>query len=384
MINIKGNKECCGCHACYSICPKNAITMKEDEKGFKYPIINKTKCIDCGLCEKICPIINRIDDEKKNIEIYACYNKNAEERINSSSGGIFILLAKKIIKMGGVVFGAELDDNFNVIHSFAETEEDIKKFMGSKYVQSTIGNTYKKAKEFLDEGKYVLFTGTPCQIEGLKSYLQKKYDKLYTQDIICHGVPSPIVWNKYKEYREKVDGEQPQKIYFRNKDNGWRLYNMKFIYKNGTYMENQTKDSFIQAFLKNTILRDSCYNCSFKKKYRNSDITIADYWGVQKIHPDIFDDKGTSLVIVNSIKGEKLFHLIKDEMQYQETNLDEALKYNPAMIKSVNKDNNREMFFENIDKLDFDKLVKKYTYQPHILEKIISNIKAIIKKVIRR
>ena len=246
-------------------------------------------------------------------------------------------------------------------------------------MQSSINDAYKKAKEFLEKDRYVLFTGTPCQIEGLKKYIQKDYEKLYTQDIICHGVPSPKVWKKYLEYRESEDKEKPQNISFRNKDNGLKLFNIKFEYLKSKYKQNQNKDIYMQAFLKNTSLRDSCYNCSFKKKNRISDITLADFWGIENVLPEMDDNKGTSLVIVNSIKGQELFEKIKDNIGFKKVDLEDAIKYNKSMIESAKKDKNREKFFENLDKMKFDKLVKKYTYKRGIIRKILSRIKRIFK-----
>lgn len=383
MELLKEKKDCSGCSACFNICPKNAIEMKEDEKGFKYPVIDQTKCINCGLCRNSCPVLKDLKQNNE-IEAYACYNRNIEERLKSSSGGIFILIARKIIERKGVVFGACLDEEFKVKHSYAETIEELNKFMGSKYVQSTIGGMYKKAKEFLDNGRYVLFTGTPCQIEGLKSYLNKEYYKLYTQDIICHGVPSPLVWEKYKNYRENKDKKKPINISFRNKENGWYKFNMKFSYLTNHYKKSQSKDLFMKAFLKNTILRDSCYDCHFKKKNRNSDITLADYWGIQNVHKNLFDNKGTSLLIINSDKGKKIFEIIKEELIYEKTELDVAIKYNPSMIKSVNADPNREKFFKNINNMEFDKLVDKYTIKfkkISIIKRILRKGKSIVNKI---
>lgn len=384
MIEIKEKDKCCGCHACISACPKEAIIMKEDKYGFKYPVVDKDKCINCGICKKVCPIINKNREDTNEPEALVCVNNNETERLNSSSGGIFILLAKEIIKRKGIVFGASFDKDFNVAHTYASTEKELEKFMGSKYVQSTIGETYKIAKEFLDNDKYVLFTGTPCQIEGLKSFLNKDYKKLYTQDVICHGVPSPLVWNKYKEFRKEKDGNNPKKVSFRNKDNGWKAFNMMFLYNDGEYKQDLSKDPYMQAFLKNTSLRDSCFNCSFKKKKRASDITLADYWGVNKKHPEYDDDKGSSLVIIHSPKGKELFDSINKDLKYEKTNLDGALVYNTAMTKSVIKDNNREKFFENLDSLEFDELVKKYTYQLPIYREAINKVKKIIKRILHK
>ena len=277
MLEIENKEKCSGCHACYSVCPTKAIEMVKDEKGFKYPVIDQPKCVNCHLCEKTCPIINKkiVDNEPK---AYSCYNKNNEVRSKSSSGGIFTLIASKILEKNGVVFGASFNNKFMVEHIYVEKEEELYKIRGSKYLQSIIGDSYKQAKKFLEEGRYVLFTGTPCQIEGLLSYLNKDYENLITQDIICHGVPSPKVWNKYLEYREKEDGEIPLEINFRSKENGWKNYNLKFRYNGHEYKNNQNTDKYMQAFLKNVSLRESCYNCSFKKINRLSDITLADFW----------------------------------------------------------------------------------------------------------
>lgn len=378
MNTICDKNLCTGCTACFNICPNNAIYMEESSEGFTYPVIDKEKCISCGLCTKVCPILNNVKIENKPVA-YACINKDEKVRNLSSSGGIFTVLAEEILKNDGVIFGATFDEEYNVVHEYIEKKEDLEKLRGSKYVQSSINDTYKRTKEFLENNRYVLFTGTPCQIEGLKKYLQKDYKKLYTQDIICHGVPSPKVWKKYLEYRKNKDKQKPQNISFRNKDNGWKLFNTKFEYSKFEYKQNQNEDIYMQAFLKNTSLRNSCYNCSFKKKNRVSDITLADFWGIENVLPEMDDNKGTSLVIVNSNKGEEFFEKIKNNINYKEVDLDEAIKYNKSMIESVKQDKNRKKFFENLDKMKFDKLVKKYTYKRGIIKRIYSKIKNILK-----
>lgn len=380
MIEITDKTKCCGCHACYNICPKNAINMCEDEKGFKYPKVDKKKCIDCKLCEKVCPILNNEKIKNKPVA-YACINEDKEIRNQSSSGGIFTLIAEEILKKNGVVFGAAFDEDYNVVHDYIEKIEDLKKFRGSKYVQSSINNMYKKTKVFLNNGRYVLFTGTPCQIEGLKKYLQRDYDKLYTQDIICHGVPSPKVWKKYLEFREKIDKEKPKYISFRNKDDGWKLFNTKFEYSKFNYKKNQNEDIYMKAFLSNISLRDSCYKCSFKKKNRVSDITLADFWGIENVLPKMDDNKGTSLVIVNSIKGQEIFEKIKNSIILEKVNLDDALQYNKSMIESVNKNKNREKFFDDLDKVEFNKLVRKNMPESKLIRRIFRKIKKIVKSI---
>ena len=380
MIDIKEKDKCCGCYACYNICPKNAIEMKVDEKGFKYPFVNKDKCINCGLCEKVCPIINKtkIDNEPK---AYACINNDDKVRSASSSGGIFTLLAENILSKSGVVFGAAFDENMIVKHFMVDRPEDLYKFRGSKYVQSQIGDTYKLAKKALEEGKYVLFTGTPCQIEGLKSYLMKDYDKLYTQDIICHGVPSPLVWEKYKNGIEGKENDKIINVNYRNKENSWKLFDISINLKNGKIIKERAHTNlYMEVFLKNVCLRDSCYKCTFKCINRKSDITLADFWGIQRVKPEFDDDKGTSLVIVNSKKGQDLFESIKDKIRYEETDIKEAIKYNPSMITSVSLPNTRENFFKDINNMDIESAIKKNLPKEKLNVKV--KIKRSIKKVL--
>lgn len=385
MIKIEDKTKCCGCHACYNVCPKNAIEMIEDDKGFKYPNINEDVCINCNLCEKVCPVLKKVEVE--NIPVsYACYNKNEVVRKNSSSGGIFTLLAEKILEKNGVIYGASFNNEWLVEHIRIDNKNDLYKLRTSKYLQSSINVTYKQAKKDLDENRLVLFTGTPCQVNGFISYLNgKQYDNLYTQDIICHGVPSPKVWKKYLNYREKLDGQHPMRINFRQKDDGWNLFALLLQYSNNAYKTNHDDDLFMQAFLRNACLRDSCYNCSFKSKNRQTDITLADFWGVENVVPQFNDDKGTSLVIVNTKKGQEFFDDIKDYMIYQESDFEESLRPNPSMYKSVAKPKNQEYFFANLNKLDFDELVEKYTIKPKpatIIRRVLSKIKRIILQLI--
>lgn len=379
MEKIIEDKKCCGCYSCVNICPQNAIYMEEDNKGFNYPKIDSNKCINCGMCKKVCPVLNNKVEEEKKIKSYACYNVNLNQRLNSSSGGIFVLLAESVLNKGGVVFGAVFDEKFEVRHSYCENKNDLIKLLGSKYTQSIIGDSYKKVKEFLEEDRYVLFSGTPCQIEGLKAFLKKDYKKLYTQDIICHGVPSPRLWKKYLKYIENKYNQKIENVLFRNKDKGWSLYQVKILLEKKVYSKEFTKDYYMQAFLNNICLRDSCYECSFKKKYRNSDITLADYWGVRKIHPEFNDDKGVSLVVINSEKGKDLFDNIKDNLVFKDTNLEKALKYNIAMIKSADHCKNEKEFIEKMDSLKMDKLVKKYVPKPSLIRRVKNIIKKILK-----
>ncbi|MEG1834489.1 MAG: Coenzyme F420 hydrogenase/dehydrogenase, beta subunit C-terminal domain [Oscillospiraceae bacterium] len=381
MIEITNKAKCTGCNACQSVCPKSCISMKIDNEGFLYPIVNKELCVNCNLCEKICPIINKVDGQNEPIA-YGAYSKDKNVRLQSSSGGIFTLLAESVINRGGIVFGACFDKEFNVIHDFASDINGLSKFRGSKYVQSKTSDTYIRAKEFLDEKRLVLFTGTPCQIGGLKAYLQKDYNNLICQDIICHGVPSPMVWQKYIEYRKDIAKSNIDNINFRDKSEGWQNFSMKIEFASGSSdVQLLRNDLMIKSFLKNVSLRPSCYACSFKTLNRQSDITLADFWGIENVMPKMNDDKGTSLVIINSQKGQTLFDLIKDDIIFENTDLQKAISFNSAAIKSVPINNNRKGFFEDIDRLQFDELVNKYckentkTKAKRLIKGILSKLK---------
>lgn len=385
MIDLrnKNKKDCTGCHACYSICPQSCIFMETDNEGFWYPKVNYDKCINCGSCIEVCPIINKKTVTNKPLA-YACINKDETIRLESSSGGIFTLVAEQVIGNGGVVFGVGFDEDFKVVHSYVKNKEWLGEFRGSKYVQSKIGDTYKQAKDFLKQGREVLFTGTPCQISGLKSYLGRDYDNLFCMDNICHGVPSPKVWEKYVSYREHVASSKTRRIAFRHKDKGWTRYSVLFSFHNNTeYLRTRRHDLFMKAFLKDICLRPSCYSCQFKTLHRESDITLADFWGIQRILPDMDDDKGTSLIFVNSAKGQAMFQKIKDKMVYKEVDINQAALYNSAAIKSVEYNPKRESFFKELEKLPFDKLVNKYCTDK-ISVRIKRKIKFILYKVKNR
>lgn len=375
---------CTGCSACANICPKQSITMKPNVEGFLYPNIDNTKCINCNLCQRVCPINNNIEDTKVEPLSYAAKCKNTEIREKSSSGGAFTLIAESIISKGGVVFGAGYDEKFRVIHKVASTIEELSELRGSKYVQSVIGNAYKKTKEYLDNGIRVLFTGTPCQIGGLYAYLKKDYDNLYSQDIICHGVPSPMVWEKYLDYIETTTGAEVKGVSFRDKSNGWKQYSLKFqLNNNRVYCNKNIEDPYLRSFIMNMDLRKSCEKCAFKKIHRDADITLSDLWGVESMMPDWNDDKGVSCIMIHNRKGEELFELIKKDIDYSIVDFKQCLKNNPSMVNSVPYNFLRKGFFRDVNKLCFDRLHKKYcgngflSVQRRNAAKVIRKIKEI-------
>lgn len=374
MINIKNKVDCSGCFGCVSICPKECIEMKSDKEGFLYPKVDYKKCIKCGACDRVCLIKNDLKLNEVNIKAYACKNKNNEVRRNSSSGGIFYLLCEEVINKNGVVFGAAFDEKFEVKHMYAETLEECNKFRGSKYVQSLIGENYKKAKFFLESGRIVLFSGTQCQIKGLNLYLGKQYNNLITIDVVCHGVPSPKVFKIYKENLKKEFNAKITDIKFRDKKNGWKNYNYTVKFSDSQiFSENFTKNIYMKGFLKDLYLRPACYKCRAKNYKSGSDISLADYWGIEHKYPEFDDDKGTSLILLQSLKGRKILDSIIEKIDIIETDLDYAVKNNPAIIKSVNYNKKRSKFFKKIQCNDLESAIEK-TYKVTFADKCINKI----------
>ncbi|MBR5512191.1 MAG: Coenzyme F420 hydrogenase/dehydrogenase, beta subunit C-terminal domain [Bacteroidaceae bacterium] len=352
MTEFIEKHKCCGCSACMQACPKGCIAMREDKEGFLYPEVDKNQCIDCGLCEKVCPVL-LAKEKQKSFKVYAAKNTDEQIRIKSSSGGIFTLLAEKTIEEKGVVFGARFDDNWEVVHDYTETKEGIAFFRGSKYVQSKIGETYKQAKEFLKNGRKVLFTGTPCQIAGLKSYLRKEYGNLLAVEVICHGAPSPQIWREYlAETRgwQKITG-----IDFRDKSYGWKSY--------WTYIKGENTDivkekffnnAYMIGFLKNLYLRPSCYNCPFKISKSEADVTLGDFWGIENVMPQFDDDKGCSVVILHSPQYQELI----SATTHIETDLNSAIKGNPCLKGSVTEPANRDLFWFHYKKMGIKNAIR--------------------------
>lgn len=344
MIEIVDKQSCCGCAACVQCCPKHCISLQEDREGFLYPFVEKDDCINCHLCEKVCPFLN-VAKDKKPVVTLAAYNKNGQERQISSSGGVFILLAKNTLNKGGVVFGAVFDENWKVKHTYAETLEEVYPMLQSKYVQSDVGTTYQEAEHFLKSGRYVLYCGTPCQISGLNRFLKKKYARLTLVDFLCHGVPSPGVWRKYvtkelpKAARSAVVGKNTVLslslnsvptlggIEFRDKtQRGWKKYSFVVRQESAVQADknsvllsyNHNMNPYMKGFLSDIYLRPSCYQCKCKNGRSGNDLTLGDFWCVERLDDKIDDDKGLSLLLVNNADFTLPEGLYTKEFQYDE------------------------------------------------------------------
>lgn len=380
MINIQHKQDCCGCLSCVQRCPKQCISIYEDEEGFLYPKVDNSICIDCGLCEQVCPVLNQAE-ERKPIEVYAAKNPNEEIRKESSSGGIFTLLAEQTIDAGGVVFGVKWNEHFEAVHAYTETKEGLVDFRGSKYVQSQTGDTFKQAEEFLKQGRQVLYSGTPCQIVALKLYLKKEYDNLLTIDIICHGTPSPGVFRWYlseelqmtaarqnnkktkfsnpssitsiakADILAKEQGFKIKDIRFRDKQLGWKKFSFVFTLESLSSIQNNeisissplNENAFLRGFLANIYLRPSCYACPAKSGKSGSDITLADYWGINSLMPELDDDRGVSAITINSTKGQNALHSTDAKLYI--ASYENICANNPSLLFSCKIPEKRIIFF---------------------------------------
>ena len=348
MLELTKKQSCSGCHACANACPKQCIRMQADAEGFLYPEIDRSRCVDCHLCEKVCPILNgKCESAQAAQDAYAAYCKDDAVRKESSSGGIFTLLAEQVIDRGGVVFGAALsEDCRSVRHISAETKESLAALRGSKYVQSTIGTAFQEARAFLEAGRPVLFTGTPCQIGGLYAYLRKDYENLLTQDLVCHGAPSPKVWERYVRLRENKAGAKTKAVFFRSKVTGWKTYSLAFSFENGTdYSAGVREDPYMKGFLADLYLRPCCHACAFKTRQRQADITLSDFWGVQNVLPKLDDNLGTSVIWLHTEKGKALFQQIMPQLTCDKIEVEQAIVYNSAAVSSTREPAGRQQFW---------------------------------------
>ncbi|MBE6578293.1 MAG: 4Fe-4S dicluster domain-containing protein [Ruminococcaceae bacterium] len=352
---------CSGCGACSNICPFDCVKMESDEEGFEYPVVDYSACRHCGKCRYVCPVANKPLDDGISPIVYAVKHRDNEVRSNSSSGGAFTAIAERAIKQGGVVFGAGFSDDFKVLHKACFSIDALSELRGSKYVQSKISDVYEQANTFLKEGRKVLFTGTPCQIAGLYAYLGENDDNLTTMDFICHGVPSPEVWSRYLEEHESKTESRASSVSFRDKTLGWRNYSLKIHFdSNSSFCNPVGEDLFLKGFVANLYLRPSCSRCSFKQVHRQSDITVADFWGVDTVIPEFNDDKGISLVMLNTKKGAKVFNDILSTVDCCEVAFSAAIASNPLYGHSAAHHPCRDHFFERIHKLSISKNIERY------------------------
>lgn len=380
MISIKDKTQCCGCTACASICPQNAIAMVPDAMGFKYPEVDVSKCIECGLCEKVC-VFNDNYDKSLNLHepvIYAARHKNIHEIETSRSGAAFIAISDYVLDNGGIIYGVGYKDHFRVVHKRATTKEERNEFKGSKYVQSDLDGIFKQVKEDLKKGYTVLFSGTPCQTAGLNSYVGKKLrENLILVDIVCHGVPSPYIWRDYLTYIEKKYKSNVVKVNFRDKSRiGWSGHIESFVFENRNKIESVI---FRDLYFKHLISRPSCSVCHFANFNRPSDFTIGDYWGWNKISNDFnSDNKGCSLLFINSQKGHELFKIISNSLNLIQTKKHLCTQPNLEHPSIINANTNK--FIDDYQTKDFEKVISQYSVLS-FRSKIISLKKKIKRKI---
>jgi len=364
LFDIKG--DCCGCGACRLVCQVSAISMRDD-KGFEYPEINSDQCIECEQCVRVCPFKHppTLEGALERPISYAVKHKEDKVRMKSSSGGAFTAIAEALFELGdAVIYGAQYDQEFRVVHGCVDNFIDIQKFRGSKYVQSDIGDTFVEITRDLKEGKWVLFTGTPCQCAGLYNYLdctsidRKQFERLIICDIVCHGVSSPRVFDDHVKKLKRKYKAEIKSINFRYKPAGWRGYNFKVDFSSDKSVLSKD-DAYCMLFGRDYILRPSCFQCPFANTERKSDFTIGDFWGIEKHYSTFEDDKGVSLLLINSQKGLSILSIILARMDYLETELKKSLQHN--LQKPTLKPQMYEDFWRDYFEKGYDAVIRKYT-----------------------
>lgn len=385
MITIKSNVDCCGCNACGDVCTHDAITFKTDGEGFWYPDVDKAKCVDCGLCEKVCPIINKAKQKGFSVpKVFAAYNKDEAVRLDSTSGGLHSALANIMYDEGAYISGAVYNDNHAVSHVVSPDKKLLSEIRSSKYLQSSMLGQYKKIRTLLRKNEKVFYCGTPCQVHALYNFLGKDYPGLTTCDFICRGVNSPKVFLKYMDMLEKRYGSKAIGIKFKNKKWGWHNFSMRVDFENGEqYCEDRWHDLFFIGYLQcGNFSRPSCYECQFKGFPQKSDITLADFWGIEKIDLSMDQDRGTSLVMVNSDKGMELFNAAKNQLVWKEFTMEDARKGNPAMDSSLKPAaGNRNAFFKALDEMPFDKVAAKFFPLPTFSNKMKKKARRVLREI---
>lgn len=394
FVKIEEKDLCCGCTACYSVCPKNAIKMVRDNEGFLYPKVDIEKCINCGMCKKVCPILNKAKLNEFKPKAYLFQNSNEEIRRESTSGGIFTAIGEFVIKNNGIVYGAAFDDSFVVNHIGVVNADKLSKFRKSKYVQSNQNNCFKEIKQYLDTGKLVCYSGTPCQVGGLRAYLMKEYENLILVDIMCHSVPSPLVFEKYKRHiLKRMNANKILNINFRDKSKyGYKYSMMTVETDNGKYSQGIDTDPYLRAFFSDVSVRPSCYNCYFKTMKRISDLTIWDCFNINEIDKSFDDDKGTTRVLVQSEKGEKLLEKLNN-VRLKELDINVATKKVKEMTNSVNYNSRRKEFFGNINDenvfekyypISFKTKINSFVRKTLAVTGVYSSVKSFAKKILRK
>ena len=370
MISGLEKESCTGCGVCATVCPKNCIEMQPDETGFAYPDVNSEICVNCEICNKKCHAQHIEENDSPIPEVYVGYCEDREIRKSSSSGGVFTLIAQTVLSAGGVVYGVKADENNKIVHFRTENASGVEKMRGSKYVQSAVSpDIYKSVQKDLQTGNPVIYSGTPCQIGALNAFLGKKYSNLITVSFICHGVPSPKVWGKYLTFQENKYCSKAREVSFRNKDRGWANFSMKILFDNGkTYRKTLKTDPYLRVFLKNLCLRPVCYQCRYKGNdvlSSNIDILLADKWG--NIGTDIDrqnDDKGISLIFLQSSKAKEMFDKIKNSMSFRKADYQTAVNYNSSYNVSASRSTEEPNFYKDLNSLSFELLYKKYAKIP--------------------
>jgi coenzyme F420-reducing hydrogenase beta subunit len=356
IILYKEKKECCGCSACVNICPQQAISMIPDEDGFLFPVINHALCIECGLCKKVCAFQNNVLSEKKPISTYAAKHRNEVLLQKSSSGGVFPALAAWIVEKEGVVFGCSMDDNLEPCHVYVKEMEALASIQGSKYIQSDLKQNFSEVKEFLESGKYVLFTGTPCQIDGLKSFLSTDYKNLITADLICHGVPSVSFFKEYIRWFEKKHDAKVIQYKFRDKSKtGMGVIPKIEFLRSGKLFEKHiycNLDVFMSLFEYGKICRECCYSCKYASEHRISDFTLGDYWGIEIFHPEVSTKDGVSVLLINSDKGKKILDDL--DLDLYVSSFDKASAFNANLIRPTTKTEDHDFIMALFRENGFD------------------------------
>lgn len=389
MISIQNKKDCCGCNACGDVCPAGAISYQIDNEGFWYPAVDAGKCVDCGLCEKVCPVINisglKRNDLPKSI-CYAAEHKNLEVVFDSTSGGAFTALADKMYKDGGYVGGAIYTEDFYVRHFISNDKKDLPKLRSSKYLQSSLEGFYIQIKQLLESGEKVLVCGTPCQMAALRAFLNKDYENLVIVDFVCRGINSPKIWRKYLDSFEERYGSKVDYCKAKSKEFGWRNLTFKAILENGkTYYETKDQNAFTKGYLKTGVFcRPSCYDCRFKGYPRMADITLADFWGIEKIDKSMEKNLGTSLIMINSNKGEAFFERARQRLNTIPVQLEKAEAGNLALNKPLEPPKvDRRGFFEDLDQMTFSQVADKYIVSKDGMKKKVKTFLKLGKRVLK-